>query len=147
MVLCLGFFITLCNASSTSEYKTLTAAGTWPIMSISSKHQQQYQPPLKQQSIECTSCKCRLFLWDIVSYIKYKHVINRVHENTIEGLGGKKFIRIQPNTLLERWYPQLRRGLLKPDRCSLCGYSWDDHLMYWDYLKQRREVYLSLITI
>ena len=138
MVLCLGFFmITLCNAS-TSEYQTLTPRRTWPTI-ISSKHHQQYQISTNQQSIECpTSCECRLFLWDILSYLKYKHTTYQVKEQTIEGLGGKKFIRIQPNTLLERWYPQLRKGLLKPDSCALCGYSWDDHLMYWDYLKQKK---------
>lgn len=140
IVLCLGFFmITLCNSSSTSEYQTLTPRRNWPTMGISSKHQQQYQLSEKQQSIDCpTSCQCRLFIWDIVSYIKYKHTTNQVKEQTIEGLGGKKFIRIQPNTLLEQWYPQLRRGLLKPNSCAICGYSWDDHLMYWDYLKQKK---------
>lgn len=59
-------------------------------------------------------------------------------QNTFEGKGGKKFVRIQPNTILEKWYPQLREGQLKTDDCFLCGYSWKDHLEYWWYCRRRQ---------
>jgi hypothetical protein len=71
-------------------------------------------------------CRCRFFLWDFVSYYKYHETISLAQQNIFEGKGGKKFVRLQPNTNLEKWYPQLRQGLLKTDGCLLCGHSYND---------------------
>ena len=76
-------------------------------------------------------CRCRFFLWDFVSYYKYHETISLAQQNIFEGKGGKKFVRLQPNTNLEKWYPQLRQGLLKTDGCLLCGHSYNDHLQFW----------------
>ena len=83
-----------------------------------------------------TSCRCNFFLWDFISYFKYYETLTQAKQNTFEGKGGKKFVRIQPNTLLERWYPELKMNKLKPGGCFLCGYSWSDHLEYWWHCKR-----------
>lgn len=85
-----------------------------------------------------TPCHCKFFLWNFISYYKYKQTMLQSQQNTFEGRGGKKFVRIQPNTILERWYPQLREGQLKTDACFLCGYSWKDHLEYWWHCRRRQ---------
>lgn len=127
VLLCLGQIL-FCNA-----------AILWPTMSISN---QQYQIPSSQDDVLIcpTKCQCKFFIWDFVAYCKYKETIYQVRQNTIEGLGGKKFVRIQPNSLLEKWYPQLIGGMLKPDRCCICGYSWKDHLQFWWHCKQKKGV-------
>jgi len=83
-------------------------------------------------------CRCKFFLWDLFSLFKYRETTFRAQKNTFEGKGGKKFVRIQPNTLLEKWYPELRAGKLRTDKCMLCGYSWEDHLEYWWHCQRRR---------
>lgn len=82
-------------------------------------------------------CRCKFFLWNFISYIKFKETTSLVNENTIEGLGGKRFVRVKPGSLLERWYPQLRTGQLKTDGCALCGHSFREHLEYWWWCKKR----------
>ena len=76
-------------------------------------------------------CRCRFFLWDFVSYYKYHTTISLAQQNIFEGKGGNKFVRLQPNTNLEKWYPQLRQGFLKTDGCLLCGHSYNEHLQFW----------------
>jgi len=90
-------------------------------------------------NIPCTtsSCRCKFFLWNFISYVKFKETTSLIHENTIEGLGGKRFVRVKPGSLLERWYPQLRANQLKTDGCALCGHSFRDHLEYWWWCKKR----------
>ena len=108
-------------------------------MSTSSNQQHQKIPSSQDDVlISPTKCQCKFFVWDFIAYCKYKETIYQVRQNTIEGLGGKKFVRIQPNSLLEKWYPQLIGGVLKPDRCCVCGYSWKDHLQFWWYCKQKK---------
>lgn len=84
------------------------------------------------------ACQCKFFLWNFVSFYKYSETTYHIKQNTFEGKGGKKFVRIQPNTVLEKWYPQLRAGKLKTDACFLCGHSWKDHLEYWWYCRRRK---------
>jgi len=93
----------------------------------------------RQNNISCTttSCRCKFFLWNFISYIKFKETTVLVKENTIEGLGGKRFVRAKPGSLLERWYPQLRANKLKTDGCFLCGHSFREHLEYWWWCKKR----------
>mmetsp|Transcript_595 Transcript_595/g.771 ORF Transcript_595/g.771 Transcript_595/m.771 type:complete len:258 (-) Transcript_595:514-1287(-) len=95
----------------------------------------------RHNNIPCTtssfSCRCKFFLWNFISYIKFKETTSLVNENTIEGLGGKRFVRVKPGSLLERWYPQLRAGQLKTDGCALCGHSFREHLEYWWWCKKR----------
>ena len=129
VLLYLGYISFCCNASK-PKY-------VWPTMSTSNQHHQKTSS--SQDDDFCpTKCQCKFFVWDFIAYCKYKETIYQVRQNTIEGLGGKKFVRIQPNSLLEKWYPQLRAGVLKPDRCCACGYSWKDHLQFWWYYKQKK---------
>lgn len=87
-----------------------------------------------------TSCRCSFFVWDFVSYYLYKMTMRQVRENTFEGKGGKKFIRIQSsNKALETLYPQLRAGELKKDGCLVCEHSWKEHLEYWWWCQRRRQ--------
>jgi hypothetical protein len=53
-------------------------------------------------------------------------------------MGGKKFVRLQQNSRLEKWYPQLRQGILKTDGCALCGYSYKDHLLFRWYCRTKK---------
>jgi hypothetical protein len=85
-----------------------------------------------------TECRCRFFLWDFVSCYKYHETISLAQQHTFEGKGGKKFVRLQPNTTLERWYPQLKMGHLKTNGCLLCGHSYKDHLDYWWYCRRKK---------
>mmetsp|Transcript_25204 Transcript_25204/g.45437 ORF Transcript_25204/g.45437 Transcript_25204/m.45437 type:complete len:291 (+) Transcript_25204:221-1093(+) len=85
-----------------------------------------------------TSCRCNFFLWDFVSFFKYRETTFSAKQNTFEGKGGRKFVRIQPNTVLEKWYPQLRAGKLKPNACLLCGHSWEEHLEFWWYCRRKQ---------
>lgn len=112
----------------------------WPTLGSSNKDMMEYYASLHhEERNSCpTSCRCKCFLWDFISYFKYKETVFQSRQNTFEGRGGKKFVRIQPNTLLERWYPQLRSGKLKPNGCMLCGYTWKDHLEYWWYCRRRK---------
>mmetsp|Transcript_3169 Transcript_3169/g.5557 ORF Transcript_3169/g.5557 Transcript_3169/m.5557 type:complete len:264 (-) Transcript_3169:229-1020(-) len=92
-----------------------------------------------KHNISCTtSCRCKFFLWNFISYIKFKETTSLVKENTIEGLGGKRFVRVKPGSLLERWYPQLRANQLKTDGCFLCGHTFREHLEYWWWCKKGR---------
>lgn len=85
-----------------------------------------------------SSCHCKFFVWNVLSYLKYKETLYQTRQNTIEGRGGKKFIRMQPGSMLEKWYPQLKSGLLKPDGCVLCGFSYKEHLEYWWRCRRRQ---------
>lgn len=91
----------------------------------------------KNTPCSTSSCRCNFFLWNFISYIKFKETTSLVNENTIEGLGGKRFVRVKPGSLLERWYPQLRAGQLKTNGCALCGHSFPEHLEYWWWCKKR----------
>jgi len=85
------------------------------------------------------SCHCRLFLWDIISYIKCSATNRLISQNTCEGLGGRKFVRVQPGSYFEKWLPHVRTGRLKKDGCCLCGYSFRQHLHYWSRCKRNKE--------
>ncbi|KAL3794923.1 hypothetical protein HJC23_004300 [Cyclotella cryptica] len=85
-----------------------------------------------------SNCTCKFFIWDAWSYFKYREITSQLNRNTYEGLGGRKFVRAQPGSVLEKWYPQLRKGALKKDGCLLCGYSFTDHLEFWSKCKQIR---------
>lgn len=110
----------------------------WPTLGSSNKDMMEYANLHNERNSCITSCRCKCFLWNFISYFKYKETLYQSRQNTFEGRGGKKFVRIQPNTLLERWYPQLRSGQLKPNGCMLCGYTWKDHLEYWWYCRKRK---------
>lgn len=43
-------------------------------------------------------------------------------------LTDSKFVRIRPNSVLENLYPPSRHA---PDRCLVCGHSFDNHLKSW----------------
>lgn len=79
----------------------------------------------KVDSRRQTRSACRLFVWDGMSASRY-HVCKRLlRDNVYEGLGGKKFVRIRPRSILASLYPLSRHG---PDRCLICGQSFRNHL-------------------
>jgi hypothetical protein len=103
-------------------------------------HQADRRRRIRHNNLSCTttSCRCKFFIWNFISYIKFKETTSQVKENTIEGLGGRRFVRVKPGSLLERWYPQLRANQLKVDGCFLCGYSFREHLEFWWWCKKQR---------
>ena len=118
----------------------------WPTMGISPPQQSHSlaprdgKSPSSSHDIICpTSCRCKFFIWDFVSYFKYKETTYQVQQNTFEGRGGKKFVRIQPDSTLEKWYPEYRAGQLRTDKCLICGHSWKDHLEYWWHCRRRQK--------
>jgi len=87
---------------------------------------------------------CRLFVWDGMSSTRY-HVCKRLlRDNVYEGLGGKKFVRIRPNSVLESLYPLSRHS---PDRCLICGQSFRSHLTSWWFQRLYTPYDLYLDTI
>ena len=75
-----------------------------------------------------SSHACSFFLWDIPSLIQYKLCEHLLRQNVYEAKGGKKMVRIRPGSALEYLYPLSRHA---PDRCALCGHTFDDHLRRW----------------
>ena len=136
-------FFLLCVAQACNA---VSYVNNWPTMS-SSTHSKpwlqdrytktDYKSVKRRIGPSTTSCRCKFFVWNIISYIKYKETTYQVKKNTIEGLGGKRFVRIRPNSLLERWLPQLRANQLKIDGCIICGYSYREHLEYWWWCKKQ----------
>ena len=51
-----------------------------------------------------------------------------LRRNVYEAKGGRKLIRIRPGSVLEYLYPISQHA---PDKCALCGQSFDDHLARW----------------
>lgn len=90
---------------------------------------------------------CSLFLWDVASACRYHMCTRMLRDNLYEGLGGKKFVRIRPGSLLQSLFPCSDHA---PDRCAICGFSFPEHLGEWwrpwlrspydDHLDQVREV-------
>ena len=114
-----------------------TALDPWPTINNSPLYSRSI--PNTGTPIDNNSCHCKFFFWDFISFIKYRRTNNFVKQNTYEGLSGRKFIRVHPaGSVYEKWLPQLRNGILKKDACSLCGYSFTDHLEFWTQCQQRR---------
>lgn len=126
--------------SSSADAHFRDKSATTPLSSNHRTHLSSESTVLSDTSYRTSSsrCHCHIFIWDFPSYFKYHHVLNLSRQYTIEGLGGKKFIRIPPNSILEKFYPQLVSGQLKPNKCWLCGYSWQDHLKFWWDCRKRR---------
>uniref|UniRef100_A0A7S2RDF1 Uncharacterized protein n=1 Tax=Eucampia antarctica TaxID=49252 RepID=A0A7S2RDF1_9STRA len=82
----------------------------------------------KSVSIRRSSSSCRFFLWDGISAVKYYTCERLMRERVYEGLGGKKFVRIRPGSILDSLYPLSNHS---PDRCSSCGQSFHQHLATW----------------
>lgn len=116
---------------------TCAAIDPWPTINASPQYitRNVVRTPSADE-IDTSTCRCKFFIWDILSYIKYGETNRLIRKNTYEGLGGRKFVRVQPGGYFERWMPQLRGGKLKKDACWLCGYSFRDHLEYWSGCKR-----------
>uniref|UniRef100_A0A7R9WXV1 Secreted protein n=1 Tax=Craspedostauros australis TaxID=1486917 RepID=A0A7R9WXV1_9STRA len=71
---------------------------------------------------------CGLYIWDLPSAVCYKWCHHLLKDNLIEGRGGKTFVRYQPNSMLQLLYPCSRYS---PDRCLVCGGTYNDHLALW----------------
>lgn len=98
------------------------------------KEQQQHTQQQQQQQQQEDNNKsndtgsCPIFLWNPVSYVR-SHLCRRlVRDQVYEGLGGKKFVRIKPDSLLSALYPCSQH---KTDGCLVCGHTWHDHLHDW----------------
>ena len=71
---------------------------------------------------------CAFFLWDVPSLVQYKLCEHLLRRNVYEAKGGKKMVRIRPGSALEYLYPLSRHA---PDRCALCGHTFEEHLRRW----------------
>mmetsp|Transcript_672 Transcript_672/g.772 ORF Transcript_672/g.772 Transcript_672/m.772 type:complete len:327 (+) Transcript_672:82-1062(+) len=88
---------------------------------------------------------CDFFIWDGISALKYKLCNRLLRDRVYEGLGGKKFVRIKPGSILEVLYPPSQYG---PDKCLICGHSFHNHLVCWWYsmLYTPYDLYLDKIN-
>jgi hypothetical protein len=71
---------------------------------------------------------CGLYVWDAPSALLYRWSRWLLKDCVYEGLGGQKFVRIEPGSILQLLYPWSRYS---PDRCVLCGGTFQDHLTLW----------------
>lgn len=71
---------------------------------------------------------CGFYLWDAPSALLHKWCHHLMKDCVIEGRGGKKFVRVQPGSMLQLLYPCSRYS---PDRCLICGGTFRDHLTLW----------------
>mmetsp|Transcript_26436 Transcript_26436/g.78195 ORF Transcript_26436/g.78195 Transcript_26436/m.78195 type:complete len:352 (+) Transcript_26436:3-1058(+) len=88
---------------------------------------------------------CRIFVWDVVSAVRFALCIRMLRENLYEGLGGRKFVRIRPGSILQSLYPCSDHA---PDRCAICGFSFPDHLGEWwkPWLRSPFDTHLDRIS-
>lgn len=68
---------------------------------------------------------CGFYWWNVASASMYHLCRYLMKDAVFEGKGGRKFVRIEPNSLLELLYPVSRHS---PDKCVFCGGSFADHL-------------------
>jgi hypothetical protein len=71
---------------------------------------------------------CRFFIWDAMSAIRYHMCHSELKKYIYEGKGGKKYVRLLPDSVLEKLYPCTQYAT---DRCSICQFSFRDHLVSW----------------
>jgi len=92
-----------------------------------------------------TATACGFYIWDAPSALLYKWCHSLMKDCVYEGLGGRKFVRIEPGSLLQLLYPCSR---YKPDKCLLCGGHYKDHLtLSWaKHLYTPLDLYLDKIT-
>ena len=114
------------------------ALDPWPTINTSPQYSTSSTTRISPAQSKCP-CRCNFFLWDIISYIKYRETFRKMSQNTYEGLGGRKFVRVQPGTYFERCLPQLKNGMLKKDGCWICGHSFREHLVHWSECKRKSE--------
>jgi hypothetical protein len=72
---------------------------------------------------------CGLYIWDAPSALFHRWTNHLLRDCVYEGLGGRKFVRIAPGSILQLLYPGSSR--YSPDRCIFCGGSFPDHLTLW----------------
>ena len=71
---------------------------------------------------------CMIYIWDFPSAVLSKWCHHLQRDCIYEGRGGKKFVRIEPGSMLQLLYPCSRYST---DRCWLCGGNFRDHLTLW----------------
>ena len=69
---------------------------------------------------------CGFYVWDAPSALLYKWCNHLLRDSVYEGRGGRKFVRIEPGSMLQLLYPASHR--YSPDRCIFCGGSFEDHV-------------------
>mmetsp|Transcript_14084 Transcript_14084/g.20118 ORF Transcript_14084/g.20118 Transcript_14084/m.20118 type:complete len:238 (+) Transcript_14084:89-802(+) len=94
-------------------------------MTSSRNRQEKFRQPVLQSNPPRT---CRIFIWDIPSAIKLHLCERLLRGNIYEGIGGKRFVKIKPNSILESLYPPSKHSV---DRCIFCGSSFKDHMDCW----------------
>ena len=71
---------------------------------------------------------CGVYIWDFPSALLYKWCHHLLKDRVYEGKGGHFFVRYESNSILKLLYPCSRHS---PNRCMLCGGSYEDHLELW----------------
>jgi hypothetical protein len=69
-----------------------------------------------------------LYVWDLPSAVLYKWCHRLLKDRIYEGKGGYLFVRFETNSVLKLLYPCSRYS---PNKCLICGGSYDDHLELW----------------
>ena len=69
---------------------------------------------------------CGFYLWDAPSALLYKWCNHLLKDRVYEGRGGRKFVLIEPGSILQLLYPSSHT--YSPDRCVFCGGNFRDHV-------------------
>ena len=71
---------------------------------------------------------CGLYIWDFPSALLYIWCHRLLKDRVYEGKGGYIFVRYESNSILKLLYPCTRYS---PNKCAICGGSYEDHLELW----------------
>jgi len=80
-------------------------------------------------SLQSHGKACNFYLWDAGSALLHKWCNHLIKDCIYEGMGGKKFVRIRPGSILQLIYDP--KSNYSPDRCCFCGGYFRDHLTLW----------------
>ena len=71
---------------------------------------------------------CGFYIWDFPSALLYVWCHRLLRDRVYEGKGGYIFVRYESNSILKLLYPCNRYS---PNKCMICGGSYEDHLELW----------------
>lgn len=93
----------------------------------------------KPEDVAPTKCRCRFYMFDINAYLIHAYTSRQIRERTLEGLGGKRFVRLPENgVILNRWVRLVLTGAIQREQCILCGHKHRDHLEFWSWLDRKK---------
>jgi len=134
-------------SSSNEFFEKKTSRSKWdPLEAAASIHSERHEVLLKppKNPISTDRRACGFYLWDALSAGKYHLCRHLLRDCVYEGRGGRRFVRIEPGSLLQLLYPLSQHH---PDRCLVCSGTFRDHLTLWwsKHLYTPYDLYLDTV--